>query len=175
MFITSLCYLTSNQNNYFKYVMLKYHKLLLHTLNLKQYSCLCRYTTAINNQYDCEVVKKSSSNTTKPTNYMPTSRQKLRNYLSGESHLLEMLRYIPEKYLKLKRKGTIEHMYLVDSQIAKEVVSQILPIIERNKEQIVCETNAGLGLISAELLDNGWPMVRLYEVCLDFRTALKVK
>lgn len=155
--------------------MLKYQKCLLRALNPN--SCLCSCNAATNTQYDTKYVAPPSEALSLPkgTPYMPTSMPKLRNYLKSELHLFEMCPYIPVKYLKLKRRESIENMYLIDTKVAKDVVSQILPIIQKNKKQIVCETNAGLGLISSELLDHDWPMVRLYEICVEFRTALKVR
>lgn len=157
--------------------MLNYHKFLLGPLKPRPYTCLCRCSTAINTHNVAENVAPPPEVPTLPkeTPYMPTSRQKLRSYLKSELHLFEMLPYIPDKYLKLRRRDTIENLYLIDSKVAKDVVNLIFPIIQKNKKQIVCETNAGLGLIASELLDLGWPMVRLYEVCGEFRTALKVR
>lgn len=105
---------------------------------------------------------------------MPTSKAKLRSYLKSQTNLFEMLPYIPQKYITLKRRDFIENLYLIDSKIAKDAVSQVVSTIQKNNKQVVCETNAGLGLISSELLDAGVPVVRLCESCPDFRVALKV-
>lgn len=158
--------------------MLKCNRLFLRALTVHPCICRCNYSTRVaaeqKNEGKSANSPQKASNSVDDKSYMPTSKVKLRNYLHSEPHLYEMSRYIPDKHLVLRQRNTIENLYLVDSHIAKDVVSQILPIITKNKNQIVCETNAGLGLISSELLDSGLPMVRLYEACPEFRIALKV-
>lgn len=158
--------------------MLKYKKLLLRAFNVQPCICQCNCSivafTNLHRENGNVEPPLESPNFEKEMPYMPTSKLKLRKYLNSEMHLYEMLPYIPAKYLKLKRKECIENLYLIDSKIAKDAISRILPIIRKNKEQIVCETNAGLGLIASELLDNGVPLVRLYEASPEFRAPLKV-
>ncbi|KAG5884975.1 hypothetical protein JTB14_000366 [Gonioctena quinquepunctata] len=45
--------------------------------------------------------------------------------------------------------------------------------LDLSEKQIISETNAGLGLISTELLERGVDRVRMYESCPEFRQELK--
>lgn len=68
----------------------------------------------------------------------------------------------------------LDSLYLIDSIIAKEIVHHVLSELEDVKNKVICETNAGLGMIALELLDSGVQLVRLYESCPEFRNSLKV-
>lgn len=104
----------------------------------------------------------------------PTRNSHIMKYMQSKSSLKEMVPFIPEKYFTIKRKTPPENLYLIDEDVAKSVVNRILPLLKRNEDQVICETNAGLGLISSQLLDNGIKLVRLYESCSEFRQSLKV-
>lgn len=83
--------------------------------------------------------------------------------------------YIPNKYFNLQYSKS-DNLYLIDEDIAKKITAHVFPVLNsQSKDQIICETNAGLGLIASELLDSGIPKIRLYEYCLDFRESLKVR
>lgn len=100
---------------------------------------------------------------------------KLGKYFESNPSAKKLKPFIPAKYFELKRKTPPESLYLIDSSIAKKVALQVFPILNaQKKNQIICETNAGLGLIASELLDAGIPTIRLYESCSDFRFTLKV-
>lgn len=117
-------------------------------------------------------VKKAVEN--KPKENSKTFKTRLTKYFNSKPHLKQIQEYIPKKYLINKRyPANIENLYLIDSEVAKDIVKQILPTLLSNKNQLVCETNAGLGFISTELLDNGIDLVRLYETCSEFRKTLK--
>ncbi|GJQ66618.1 mtTFB2 [Trypoxylus dichotomus] len=75
-------------------------------------------------------------------------------YLSSAKHI-QNIRYI------------IPH-----SAIASDIAKHVLPVV-KDKSGIVCETNAGLGFLTSELLDGGLHRIRLYETCSDFRLTLK--
>ncbi|KAJ8962737.1 hypothetical protein NQ318_001135 [Aromia moschata] len=81
--------------------------------------------------------------------------------------------FIPSKYLELKRKGTPDHLYLINPAIAKIIFSHLKSVLNSKSDQIICETNAGLGLVATELLEYGIKLVRLYESCPEFREGLK--
>ncbi|KAF2899754.1 hypothetical protein ILUMI_02530 [Ignelater luminosus] len=99
--------------------------------------------------------------------------QKIINYFANKPHFDEVVKLIPPEYFVSKRRLALQHLHLADKDIAKDVTSHVLPFVLRNKEQIICETNAGLGLISAELLQNNIETVRMYETCPDFRNLIK--
>lgn len=134
----------------------------------------CTETTLVD-----ESSKSQNEQTENPKELSSKQKQKghsirLTKYFESHQHLKEIRRYIPEKYLTLKRKTAPESMYLIDQEIARDVVSHILPILKEQKNQVVAETNAGLGFISTELLERGMPTMRLYESCSDFRQGLLV-
>lgn len=99
---------------------------------------------------------------------------KFGKYMESQPHLQKIREYIPEKYTKLKHGNKPESLYLFDEVIAKEVALTTYQYIKNNSpDTIVCESNVGLGLISGDLLDHGIDSLRLYELCPDFREALK--
>ncbi|KYB26311.1 dimethyladenosine transferase 2, mitochondrial [Tribolium castaneum] len=102
-------------------------------------------------------------------------KARLGQFFRKHPHLGDVKHDIPEKYFALKRLTPPENLYLIDAQVAKKAVTYILPHITKNENQLVCETNAGLGLISGELLDSGVNLVRLYESCPDFKEHLKTR
>ncbi|XP_044264144.1 dimethyladenosine transferase 2, mitochondrial isoform X2 [Tribolium madens] len=108
-----------------------------------------------------------------PEESRKSHRARLGQFFRKHPHLYAVKDDIPEKYLALKRLTPPDNLYLIDVEVAKKAVTHILPDIRTNENQLVCETNAGLGLISGELLDNGVKLVRLYESCPDFKHYLK--
>lgn len=96
-------------------------------------------------------------------------------FLENE-HLAALKQYIPAQYLALRRAKLPENLYLICPKVAKMIASRVKATTELNKQnQIIAETNAGLGLITTELLESGVSPVRLYESCPDFRCELKVR
>ncbi|KAJ8926122.1 hypothetical protein NQ315_009979 [Exocentrus adspersus] len=90
-----------------------------------------------------------------------------------ENNLSPILQHLPRQYLKVRKAGSPESLYLVCPKTAKTIASYVKAAFEENQDQIIAETNAGLGLIATELLDSGVRPVRLYEPCPDFRLELK--
>lgn len=105
--------------------------------------------------------------------YTLPHRKKINLYLSSCKHIEDIRYIIPYKYTEIKKHTLADNLYLVDSRIAADIAKRILPFI-KDKNRMVCETNAGLGFITSELLDNGLDRIRLYETCSDFRLTLKV-
>ncbi|CAG9821004.1 unnamed protein product [Phaedon cochleariae] len=87
-------------------------------------------------------------------------------------HLVQVGQYIPPQYKDVVKFENAEHFYLICPEAAKQVVSLVLPSVDMSGHQLIAETNAGLGLISTELLENGVQRVRMYESCPDFRKEL---
>ncbi|KAJ8932073.1 hypothetical protein NQ314_014975 [Rhamnusium bicolor] len=106
-------------------------------------------------------------------NTRTTHSKRINLFFSKNEDLKELKQYIPSKYFQLKRIGIPENLYLICPSVAKTIVSHLMPTLNLNSNQIICETNAGLGLIATELLENGVKLVRLYESCPDFRLELK--
>lgn len=104
------------------------------------------------------------------------ANREVMSYLESKPNLKEMIEFIPEKYLRIKRISPPEHLYLIDNSIAKSVVKYVYPKIKKydNDDHVICETNAGLGLITSELLEKGINLVRMYETCVLFRQGLRV-
>ncbi|CAH0551418.1 unnamed protein product [Brassicogethes aeneus] len=98
---------------------------------------------------------------------------KINNFFRKDPDLAEIKEFIPEKYLDCKRKTLTDNLYLICAKIARRTVRHVMPAIKNNTNQIVCETNAGLGFISSELLRKKIPLIRLYESCPEFREMLK--
>ncbi|KRT83981.1 hypothetical protein AMK59_1097, partial [Oryctes borbonicus] len=105
--------------------------------------------------------------------YSLPHRKKMNVYLNSAKHIESIRHIIPCKYTDLKRRTVADNLYLIDSLIARDIAKHILPTI-KDKNSIVCETNAGLGFLTSELLDGDIQRIRLYETCADFRLTLKV-
>lgn len=100
-------------------------------------------------------------------------RKRMNLYLSSAKHIEEIRHIIPCKYTELKKRALADNLYLVDARIASDIAKHILPFL-KDKSRKVCETNAGLGFLTSELLEGGVEQIRLYETCSDFRLTLKV-
>lgn len=96
----------------------------------------------------------------------------IKDFFLSEPELKKLLPHIPLKYLH--RNSLSQHFYLVSPEVAKDVVKKILPFLDLSGKQLIAETNAGLGLITIELLKAGVNRVRMYESCSEFRMELKV-
>lgn len=135
---------------------------LLQTSVLKK--CLCKAAPESIPEDKAELKRQKSA------------KLKLTAYFKSEPHLFAVKKYIPEKYFLIKHDTSVlDSLYLVDSNVAKDIVKHVMAEVVDAKKQIICETNAGLGLIALELLDSGVNLVRLYESCPEFRNSLKVQ
>lgn len=98
--------------------------------------------------------------------------KEMREFFESVPELLDVMPHIPSKYLR--NNSTSEHHYLISSTIAKHIVDKIMPFLDLSGKQLIAETNAGLGLITSELLEKGVNLVRMYEYCSEFRVELRV-
>lgn len=96
----------------------------------------------------------------------------VKDYLRKNPELLEIKQYIPDKYLKTSSKIANEYLYLICPNAAHKIADHVVSAATDN--QIIAETNTGLGLITTELLEKGIKKVRMYESCSEFRVDLKV-
>lgn len=141
------------------------------------HNCRCYKYLKFNSLIKCFCTTASTttvSETKKEKSPNLSTINKLKRYIASEPHLKAVREYIPEKYIAVKHsKVAIDSIYLIDSKIAKDIVKHILPKLTKQEDQIIAETNAGLGLIASELLDQNVKLVRLYESCAEFRNSLK--
>lgn len=100
------------------------------------------------------------------------SNKGIKHFFQSDSELLKIYPHIPSKYLR--KNSVSEHFYLISPKIAKDIVKKIMPFLDLSGKQLIAETNAGLGLITLELLKEGVNLVRMFETCSEFRTELKV-
>ncbi|CAH2000889.1 unnamed protein product [Acanthoscelides obtectus] len=103
-------------------------------------------------------------------NRIPFSRE-LVYFLTANPHLSSVKKYIPPRHLAVTRAP--ENLYLICPNVAKSIANIVFPHLRSTKSQVIAETNAGLGLITTELLEKGVDLIRLYEMCSDFRRELK--
>lgn len=102
-------------------------------------------------------------------------KRAINKFFLENEHLFAVKEHIPTQYLTRRRTGIPENLYLACPKVAKIIASHVKAACESFKEnQIIAETNAGLGLITTELLESGVTSVRLYEPCPEFRFELKV-
>ncbi|CAG9862997.1 unnamed protein product [Phyllotreta striolata] len=94
-----------------------------------------------------------------------------RAFVNKHPNLSQMMKYVPKEYQKVSSKVAQEYLYLICPQTAKIIAEHVVNSV--NDNQIVAETNVGLGLITSELLDRGVPIVRMYESSPEFRLDLK--
>lgn len=100
--------------------------------------------------------------------------KKFNAFLAANPHILALRSEIPTKYTTtLKRKDKLTFVYLIASDVAKKVVSYVLPDLQANPNQLIGLSNPGLGLIATELLVAGITPLRLYEACPLFQDHLK--
>uniref|UniRef100_A0A6P7G9E1 Dimethyladenosine transferase 2, mitochondrial n=1 Tax=Diabrotica virgifera virgifera TaxID=50390 RepID=A0A6P7G9E1_DIAVI len=92
-------------------------------------------------------------------------------YFDKHPELSNIKKYIPNKYLSISSKVANEHLYLICVKTAKIIADHVIPFVK--EDQIVAESNVGLGLITTELLEKGVKRVRMYETCPEFRVDLK--
>lgn len=98
--------------------------------------------------------------------------REMKQFFEANSDLSQIMQYIPRKYLRIN--SVSEHHYLVCQKTARDITDKIVPFMDLSGKQLIAETNAGLGLITAELLERGADLVRMYESCPEFRMELKV-
>lgn len=98
--------------------------------------------------------------------------REMNDFFNSSKELSETTPHIPVKYMCVN--STSEHHYLVCTNTAKEIIDKIMPHLDLSRKQLICETNAGLGLLTMELLERGVKLVRMYESCSEFRAELKV-
>lgn len=139
---------------------------------------LCKHIIVnINLKRLCSVVSTGILENVKSSNtkssYKPKGMKKeMRQFFESDPELMDVLPHIPTKYLGVNTNS--EHHYLISTAIAKQIVDKIMPFLDLSGKQLITETNAGLGLITTELLEKGVNLVRMYEACSEFRTELRV-
>lgn len=101
--------------------------------------------------------------------------KQFKEYVDKHNELKDVFHHLPFRIMKQQKDSTLQSLHLICPKIADKVATHVFPIIKTNKNQIICETNAGLGLITSKLLDNGIEYVRMYEVFHEFQTYLRNK
>lgn len=118
---------------------------------------------------------ESHSYCSEPNTAVKKSRgipKEMQTFFKSDRQMLEILPHVPSKYLR--QNSLSQHFYLTSPKIAKDIVKKIKPFLDLSGKQLIAETNAGLGLITIELLKEGVNNVRMYESCSEFRTELRV-
>ncbi|CAH2000897.1 unnamed protein product [Acanthoscelides obtectus] len=125
-----------------------------------------------NGFYRCLSESVPKKDDLKPTaeKRIPFSHE-LHYFLTANPHLSTVKKYIPPRYFA--ETTAPENMYLICPNAAKSIANIVFPHLRSTKSQVIAETNAGLGLITTELLEKGVDLIRLYESCSDFRKELK--
>nr|XP_023024313.1 uncharacterized protein LOC111512425 [Leptinotarsa decemlineata] len=91
------------------------------------------------------------------------SRQ-IKNFINFHPHL-KVAHRIPAIYKKIAARDSIDYLYLVCPETARNIANHVLASVNLDKKQVIAEANAGLGLVSTELLERGVNRVRIYEKC----------
>ncbi|XP_030753407.1 dimethyladenosine transferase 2, mitochondrial [Sitophilus oryzae] len=95
-------------------------------------------------------------------------------FFQSNNHMEYLKELIPAN-IKLQRKTVIpDRMYLICPNTAKKVAEYVWEQTKSNTNQLICETNPGVGVITIELLEKGARKVRLYEPNELFHEPLKV-
>lgn len=126
--------------------------------HFKQYGFILRTLKSLSSS------KVTESNGTE----IPIKNRALNALFKSNAKIENLKNNIPRKYFKLK--ACADHLYLIDPDVAEDSVGLILPDIKNRK--YIAETNAGLGLITKQLIDNGIKKVHMYETCPLFREQL---
>lgn len=136
---------------------------------------ICAHLRRLSSTKEISELKKSASSST-GTSGVKSKRVRftkpMLQFFHSDPDLLKVVSHIPDKYLR--QNSLSRHYYLVCPKIAKDIVDKIMPFLDLSGKQLIAETNAGLGLITLELLKRGVPKVRMYEPCAEFRQELRV-
>lgn len=100
--------------------------------------------------------------------------RKILTCFENETQILEIIESFPPQHVKIRANSRIEYLYLINPDIAKDIVGQIVPILNPKRKHFVAETNPGIGILTKELLNGGVKSLRLYESCSDMRLQLTV-
>lgn len=100
--------------------------------------------------------------------------QKVADFFKNDENIQEIIKTIPDKYLKISKKKSPESLYLTCPKTAKTIADKILPLLDSNNDGIIAETCPGPALISQELLKRGVRKIRLYESGSEFIPYLEV-
>ncbi|XP_049805483.1 dimethyladenosine transferase 2, mitochondrial isoform X2 [Schistocerca nitens] len=100
-----------------------------------------------------------------------TQSEEISNYFQTKESLRNVLKDVPGKILKMRRKIP-EALYLVDDDVADEIVTTINKEVESLNSPII-EANPGLGLITKRLLNCGAQNLQLYESSAEFKARLQ--
>ncbi|XP_049954047.1 dimethyladenosine transferase 2, mitochondrial [Schistocerca serialis cubense] len=100
-----------------------------------------------------------------------TQSEEISNYFQTKESLRNVLKDVPGKILKMRRKIP-EALYLVDDDVADEIVTAINKEVESLNSPII-EANPGLGLITKRLLNCGAQNLQLYESSAEFKARLQ--
>lgn len=139
-------------------------------MNLQKFTCRVKFSPS----YKLLCTTSENPPEKKKSFVKQSHGMKMKHFFNRHPEIDNIKQYIPKKYLESKRKTLPDNIYLMCSKVAKEIAQIVLPEVKDVKNQVICETNPGLGFISAELLENGVPLVRMYESCPEFREMLKV-
>lgn len=115
--------------------------------------------TIQNNNDEKEIERKMSDITPK-------------QYLQSNQGLSGLQEHIPSQFVK--RKVTIDVLYLIDPYCAKKIASKISPILKKITNSVIAECAPGLGLLTKQLLLMCDRPIKLFEPSVEFRTNLKV-
>ncbi|XP_019868579.2 dimethyladenosine transferase 2, mitochondrial [Aethina tumida] len=138
-------------------------------MNLQKFTCRVKFSPS----YKLLCTTSENPPEKKKSFVKQSHGMKMKHFFNRHPEIDNIKQYIPKKYLESKRKTLPDNIYLMCSKVAKEIAQIVLPEVKDVKNQVICETNPGLGFISAELLENGVPLVRMYESCPEFREMLK--
>lgn len=97
--------------------------------------------------------------------------EEINDYFQTKESLRNILKDVPAKILKVRRKAP-DALYLVDDDVADDVVTTINKEVETLDSPII-EANPGLGLITKRLLNCGAQNLQLYESNGDFKAHLQ--
>ncbi|KAL1513105.1 hypothetical protein ABEB36_002567 [Hypothenemus hampei] len=95
----------------------------------------------------------------------------LKHFFNKNPHIGAYQAFIPNDIMKKKPYKAPEYVYLICPDIARKVANHILNHTGPN--QIIAETNPGLGLITQVLLKEGVSNLRLYELNHGFHNYLQ--
>lgn len=98
-----------------------------------------------------------------------------KKFFDKHDDLKGMFGQVPHTLMRYQRDSTLKSLHLISPKIAEKIVSHIIPAIKSNKDHLICETCASLGLITDKLLKENVKCVQIHETMVEFQRHLKTK
>lgn len=116
--------------------------------------------------------EKTKQKRTFPVN-SPSHLREMAEFFNENHNVAKYKDFLPTKIWASKPYKTPDYLYLVCPDIAKKIAKEVVQRLHGGN-QVIAESNPGLGLITEALFQKGVSFVRLYELNSEFQDYLLV-